>query len=89
MYKATAKLLKEARTRAGISQLDLALKLGLTSSQYISNIERGLNGISRESAKKAAKILGVPFDDFVEAAAEDYKTRYKLGDKDRSTAADL
>lgn len=35
------KRLKEVRTRRGITQIELAERLGLSSSQHISKIERG------------------------------------------------
>jgi len=37
--------LREKREKAGLTQLTLSRRLGYRSSQYISNIERGLSGI--------------------------------------------
>ena len=41
-FESVGKLLKDARIVQGLSQRDVSLKLGYTSPQFISNIERGL-----------------------------------------------
>ena len=41
-FESVGKILKDARIVQGLSQRDVSLKLGYTSPQFISNIERGL-----------------------------------------------
>jgi transcriptional regulator with XRE-family HTH domain len=54
------KRLEFFRGRASLTQEDLALKMGYKSkSSMISQIERGITGMSVEQAIKAAKILNV------------------------------
>lgn len=55
----------EIRIRKGMSQKELALRLGLGKSgnTYISEIERAKVGISVEQQAKLAKALGVPISE--------------------------
>lgn len=46
----------QARMRAGFSQLELSKKLRLTSSQFVSNVERG---ISRYSLRQVARLIQI------------------------------
>lgn len=46
-----SKYLKTKREQANIKQIDLARKIGLNNSQYISNVERGLCGPSIDLIK--------------------------------------
>ncbi len=57
--------LKEVRKSKGISQEDIAIKLGVTIGQY-SNYETGRNKISLEMFIKVLEILGVNIDAFLE-----------------------
>lgn len=41
-FETLGTLLKDARIKQGFSQRDISTKLGYTSPQFISNIERGL-----------------------------------------------
>lgn len=76
MYDHVGAVLKEARISKGLTQLELAKQLGFTTSQYISNIERGMCSLSAYQARRIARLLDYPFERFVEAAAADYKMRY-------------
>ena len=40
--KKMGKILRDARVSAGLTQAEVALRLGYASGQFISNIERGL-----------------------------------------------
>ena len=51
-------LLKGARTRLSLSQIELAGKLGF-SSQFLGRIEKGTVSMPWPSLKKACKILGL------------------------------
>lgn len=48
-FKELGKFLKLARKASGITQRDVAKKMGYSSPQFISNCERGLCAPSRES----------------------------------------
>jgi transcriptional regulator with XRE-family HTH domain len=64
--------LKEARIKKGLTQGEIAKHLGLTSPQYISNIERGLCSASLETLLvliqlydlKATKVIDVLLADY-------------------------
>ena len=53
--------LRKLRKKRGLSQKDLAEKLGYVSNSYISDIEKGVFLPSKEKLKKIAKALKVPF----------------------------
>lgn len=53
-------LFKESRERAGLTQVELAKRLGFTSAQYISNIERNLCLPALEHYRTLSKVLGKP-----------------------------
>lgn len=71
MYKHIAKVLREARTKRKVTQLQLSKRLGHTSSQFISNIEREQCAMPPDMARKTAKILKVDYDLFAKAASKD------------------
>jgi transcriptional regulator with XRE-family HTH domain len=53
-------LLKKSRIQAGLSQDDVAKKLGYGSYQFISNWERGISSPPCKILKKIQGIYGVP-----------------------------
>lgn len=55
--------LKEIRTRAGMSQFDVALKLGFKSTDRISRWETGLSYPHIINLFKMARIYGVRADE--------------------------
>lgn len=55
---------KKARERNGITQEQLAEKIDV-SPQYISDLERGVVGISVEKLKKLCVVLGVSSDEIL------------------------
>jgi transcriptional regulator with XRE-family HTH domain len=50
---------KEARIKAGLSQVDVAKKFGWTSGQQVSNAERGLSQFPIRRLKALCHLLGV------------------------------
>ncbi len=58
-------VLKIYRENAGFSQEALGKKLGKFSRQKISDMERGIRNISRETARKLSRIFQVPIDRFL------------------------
>jgi transcriptional regulator with XRE-family HTH domain len=57
--KYTSELLKRFRIRSGLSQLQLAKKMGWTTGQFVSKVERVEAGLSPKNAKKVAEILSI------------------------------
>lgn len=54
-----AQFLKEKRTQAGLSQKDVATKLGYSTSQFISNWERGISHPPMHTLRKLANMYAV------------------------------
>jgi transcriptional regulator with XRE-family HTH domain len=51
--------LKELRTRAGLSQIDLAQALGLKYYTFVSQVENGFGRVPTETLEAWARALGV------------------------------
>lgn len=62
--------LKDRRSSAGLSQADVAKKLGYTTSQFISNWERGLSTPPIEVLKILAEMYEVPPDQMFKAVLD-------------------
>ena len=56
--------LKELRGRAGLSQIELAEKLGLKYYTFISQVENGFGRVPTESMEAWAQALGVDPSEF-------------------------
>lgn len=56
--KTAAEILKEARLKSGLTQVEVAKKAGLYPNTY-AKIERGVSKPSPESIKKLVKALNV------------------------------
>ena len=61
MSKVIGKFIKVRRTELGLSQNDLARALGYNTSQYISNIERGLASIPFAKIQEMSRLLKVDY----------------------------
>jgi len=69
--------LRNARVEAGLSQSDVSEHLGLSSSQYISNIERGLCPPSVETLVKMTKLYRLPQKKVVTILVTDFEKSLK------------
>ena len=69
MANKVGKLIKEARTDAGLTQEQLARKVKNTSAQDISRAERGELKLSQEALKQIAKATGVTQKSLLDAAS--------------------
>ena len=58
MDKVFGSILKQHRKELGYTQADMAEKLGI-SEKYVSRIETGIGGISKETLAKYMNILGI------------------------------
>ncbi|MES3039065.1 MAG: helix-turn-helix transcriptional regulator [Bdellovibrionota bacterium] len=66
-----AEFLKNKREDAGLSQSEVARKLGYSSPQFVSNWERGLSSPPISSAKELCRIYKVPMTGFFEIYLEE------------------
>jgi transcriptional regulator with XRE-family HTH domain len=71
MKSKTSALIKTARERAGLTQMELGRALGFTSAQFISNVERGLAPFPMKHAMKTSRLLKIPVDAIIKAKAQD------------------
>lgn len=58
-FKEVAEFLRESRTSAGLSQVEVSSALGYHSSQFVSNWERGIAAPPMFVVKKLAKLYGI------------------------------
>jgi len=63
-------LIKEARTKAGMTQEELAKKVTDVSASDISKAERGEKELTQAALKQIAKVTGVTQKSLLEAAAD-------------------
>lgn len=59
LRKQAGSWLKELRGRAGLSQIDLAARLGFKYYTFISQVENGFGRVPTESMEAWARALGV------------------------------
>jgi len=64
-YDAVRRLLREAREQAGLTQTDLAEKLGQSQS-FVSKAERGDRRLDIVQVRTICQVLGFTLADFVE-----------------------
>lgn len=82
MANKVGKLIKEARTAAGMTQEQLAKKVKNTSASDISKAERGELKLSQDALKQIAKATGVTQKSLIDAAAS---STYKSSSSGSST----
>ena len=68
----SGKFLKQARTSQGLSQKDVANKLGYKSAQFISNWERGVSYPPISVLQKLADIFRIPVESVYNAVLEQH-----------------
>jgi transcriptional regulator with XRE-family HTH domain len=56
--------LRELRNHAGLSQVELAERLGLKYYTFISQVENGFGRVPTDAMETWAKALGIPPSDF-------------------------
>ena len=64
-YEVLLRLLREARERSGLTQVELAERLSQTQS-YVSKIERGDRRLDVVQLRTILGVLGIRLADFVE-----------------------
>ena len=70
-----ARVIKTLRTERGVSQLELAKKLGISRPSYIA-IEQGKRELTLAEAQRLADFFGVGLDEFEKGLAPKYE-KYK------------
>lgn len=74
--KTEAEILLSIRNTYSLSQWQLAKRLGYTSPQFVSNIERGLCGLPLESVKIIKAAYGMRYAKLlVEAKRKDFEDK--------------
>ena len=68
-----AEYLKERRMQAGLTQSEVAKKLGYSSPQFVSNWERGLANPPIFVLRDLTKMYKVPVDQMFDLIVEDFK----------------
>ena len=63
-YASVLRLLREARNKAGITQVELAKKIDETQS-YVSKVERGELRLDIVQLRKICNVLGLSLSEFV------------------------
>lgn len=53
-------IIKQARIKKGLTQEDVAVKLGYTSTQFVSLFERGKSKVPHGTIGKLIVVLGLP-----------------------------
>ncbi|MFZ4404326.1 MAG: helix-turn-helix domain-containing protein [Pseudobdellovibrionaceae bacterium] len=79
-----SEFLKNKREASGLSQKDVAKKLGYTSPQFISNWERGISNPPLPKVKRLADLYKIPHDEIynvmlnytIQVATEDLKAQF-------------
>ena len=59
-YPGLGGLVRKYRLKAGLTQLELAKKVGYTSHVSIVHLETGRQGAPLETIKEVARLLGIP-----------------------------
>jgi transcriptional regulator with XRE-family HTH domain len=75
LRKEAGKWLKELRQAAGLSQIDLAARLGFKYYTFVSQIENGFGRVPSESLAVWAGSLGVPPAEFARKLLSYYDPR--------------
>lgn len=70
--------LRQKRIDSGYSQVDLAEILGYSSSQFVSNWERGLAAPPDASLQILIKLLSLSREMLISAMMEDYKAKIEM-----------
>ncbi|MCB0412028.1 MAG: helix-turn-helix transcriptional regulator [Bdellovibrionales bacterium] len=64
---------RQKRVDAGLTQIDLARVFGYSSSQFVSNWERGLCTPPMASMAKLCEVLKIPKKEIVDVLTEEYR----------------
>ncbi len=71
-YSKTSRLIKTRREEKGVTQNELAKKIGYAHAQFISNFERGYSPLPLKKLYKIRKILSIDEIKLEETLIEDF-----------------
>lgn len=77
-FKNLGSFLKEARVKAGLSQGEVAKRLGYTSPQFISNFERGIASPPCKNLKTLVELYDLQPNQLVQIMYEDQQSALKI-----------
>jgi len=75
--KQLGQAIKAAREGRGVTQRSLADALGLTSAQFVSNIERGIAPLPAHYIPILCRLLGMSEKMLIDLATEAYRRRMR------------
>jgi len=82
-YREYGKKMRGFRQESGLTQSGLARRLGLTSAQFVSNIERGIALLPATFVPKVSRMYGIKkqtlIDLYTDAKNYEYTQRVKGG----------
>lgn len=89
--KRIGQFLKQHRVKAGLTQSDVAQRLGYTSPQFISNIERGLCSAPVKHLKDFAKMYNLDSEELIGLLLTEHETmlRTALNLEEKPAASSL
>lgn len=73
MPERVGKYFRRRRTEVGLTQTDLSRILGYSTSQFVSNWERGLCMPPMGSMAKLCEVLKIPRKEIVDLLTEEYR----------------
>ena len=88
-FMAIGRYLREKREKAALSQMDVSQKLGYTTSQFVSNFERGLCTPSWSALRILVKLYQIPELEILEFLLKEQENLIKwelFGQKPNSRA---
>lgn len=76
--KRIGQFLKTHRVKSGLTQSDVAQRLGYTSPQFISNIERGLCSAPVKHLKDFAKMYNLDSEELIQLLLTEHETMLRV-----------
>jgi transcriptional regulator with XRE-family HTH domain len=73
IYIEIGQMVRDFREKKGLTQLQLAQKLGYETSQFVSLFERGLSKVPMEVLGQLVIILGIPEKQFKSILLKDFE----------------
>jgi transcriptional regulator with XRE-family HTH domain len=77
LHKELGNLIRDFRQKSGMSQLQLAHRLGYDSPQFVSLFERGVSKVPFNILGKLIVVLGIPEKKIVKSIIQAYETEIK------------
>lgn len=74
LHQSLGNYLKNKRNESGLTQSEVATKLGYSSPQFISNFERGLCSPPLKNLKTLVKLYKIPVEEIMTLILEEQET---------------